>query len=84
MPTPEAEGSDVLRLAIEALGKGSVASAEVMRRAADLGLSEPTVRRAKKRLGVVAERRNAQAPWYWRLPTLEEAAPDGQVTVTTA
>jgi putative DNA primase/helicase len=65
----------------EALAGGPAPAAELMRQAEELGLSESTVRRAKKRLGMVAMRRNAQAPWFWRLPTLEEAAPDGQVAI---
>ena len=48
---------------------GSVLADEVYQRAEALGVSERTLKIAKKNLGVVSERQGEQ--WCWRLPGQE-------------
>ena len=47
----------------------SIPAEEVLRRAKDLGISERTLKIAKKNLGVLSEKRDGQ--WYWYLPEQE-------------
>ena len=53
----------------EELGRiltGLVSAEEILGRAKSLGVSERTLMIAKKKLGVISEKRGGQ--WYWRLP----------------
>lgn len=47
----------------------SVPAEEVLRHAKSLGISERTLKIAKKHLGVLSEKHNGQ--WYWYLPEQE-------------
>jgi hypothetical protein len=60
------------------LANGPVRAIEVMSQARGQGFSERTLRRAKKKLGVVTARLDLTGPWEWRMPK-EEEIPDGQV-----
>jgi len=53
---------------LEVLRDGPVPEKEVGRRARGAGLSLASVRRAKRRLGVVPSSTGWQAAWHWRLP----------------
>jgi hypothetical protein len=76
---PEAkELADAMELLKEMLAAGPVRAAEVMSQARGQGFSERTLRRAKKKLGVVAFRRAHMGPWEWKLPEPEDEPLDGQ------
>jgi putative DNA primase/helicase len=63
---PIEEACDLLR---SILAAGTVAEQEIERRATEADIKEKTLRRAKKKLNVISERRGfGKAPWYWRLP----------------
>src|SRR5207244_5307352 len=63
------EAEDFLR---EQLAGGSTPAADVMAAANARGISETTLKRAKKKLGIIAERQTdaagTVAGWRWRLP----------------
>lgn len=66
---PEAkEMADAMDLLREILTNGPVRTSEVMTLAGGQGFSERTLRRAKKKLGVVANRRDEKGAWQWVLP----------------
>lgn len=68
-PDPKAttEAADYLR---EALANGPRLAKELYSEASDsVGISETTLKRAKKDLGVIAYRDTIPGPWQWRLPT---------------
>lgn len=53
------------------LADGAVSAKDLLRRARDVGISESTLKRAKKRLAVVSEQDRGEgkiAGWTWRLP----------------
>ena len=52
----------------ELLAGGPVTAAEAKDKAEAEGISDRTLARARKRLGVVAEKDGYQGPWTWRLP----------------
>lgn len=65
---------DILR---QLLALGPMAAVDVEEQAEAAGVSEMTLRRARKRLRVVTERRGGIGPaghWWWRLPSDEELA----------
>jgi hypothetical protein len=79
----EADGGPEDRSAIEEavewlrsfLSEGPIKASEAKKQAGRDGVSEVTLKRAKKRLGVTAEQR--ERCWWWRLPTgSDEALPD--------
>jgi putative DNA primase/helicase len=77
---PEAkEMVDAMELLKEMLAGGPVRTSEVLSQARGQGFSERTLRRAKKKLGVVAKRSEHMGPWEWSLPKTEKASVDGQV-----
>jgi hypothetical protein len=59
------EACDVLR---EILSAGRVLSTDVFAQARAAGVSEGTLRRAKKRLGIKPGRASGSSPWHWELP----------------
>lgn len=76
---PEArELSDAMGFLTELLAAGPVRTAEVISQARGQGFSERTLRRAKKKLGVVAYRSEHKGPWEWALPEPEAESSDGQ------
>ena len=76
---PEAkELGDATAFLSELLKAGPVRTSEVMTQARGQVFSERTLRRAKKQLGVVANRVSPTGPWEWALPEPEPDAPDGQ------
>ncbi len=76
---PEArELADAMGFLTELLKAGPVRTAEVMSQARGQGFSERTLRRAKKKLGVVAYRSEHKGPWEWALPEPEVESSDGQ------
>lgn len=78
-PGPVATERDAAEALLrELLAGGPVAAQEVSRRATAAGYSASTMRRAKQRLRVVSERREATGAWFWRLPLLEEVRPEYQ------
>ncbi len=65
---PEAkELADAMEFLKELLAAGPVRTAEVMSQARGQGFSERTLRRAKKKLGVVANRKDESGAWQWEL-----------------
>jgi hypothetical protein len=56
------------------LANGSVKSTEVFSAADAAGHSKDQAKRAKKRLGVIAERPVNPGPWFWSLPPTPEEA----------
>ena len=48
----------------------TIAAEEAMRHITEMGISERTLKIAKKNLGVISERKNGQ--WFWRLPNIQE------------
>jgi putative DNA primase/helicase len=77
MRGPEAkELADAMEFLRELLAAGPVRTAEVMSQARGQGFSERTLRRAKKKLGVVANRQGDSGAWQWSLgePEDEEKA----------
>ncbi len=50
------------------LADGPIATKDLQRLARDAGHSWPTVKRAKKDLGVISEKANFQGGWRWMLP----------------
>jgi hypothetical protein len=41
---------------------------DVMKAARENGISETTLKRAKTKLGIIAEKKGYQGPWVWKLP----------------
>ena len=62
---------------IELLSQGSVKATEVFSAADAAGYSKDSCKRAKKRAGVQAERPVNPGPWFWSLPSGEQAASTG-------
>jgi putative DNA primase/helicase len=60
---------------LELLTHGPVSSKDILRDARECNISEKTLRRAQKSLGVIAERPEFAKGWQWRLP--REPAQDG-------
>jgi hypothetical protein len=56
----------------ELLAAGPVRTAEVMSQARGQGFSERTLRRAKKKLGVVANRKDESGAWQWDLAASDD------------
>lgn len=54
------------------LRKSPVAQTDLQEEATGAGISWDTMKRAKKRLGVVANRDGRQQRWYWALPVSDE------------
>jgi putative DNA primase/helicase len=50
------------------LEEGPVAAADAAEKAAAEGINSKTLNRARKTLGVIAEKDGFQGPWKWRLP----------------
>lgn len=70
---PEAkELTEAMAFLQELLAAGPVRAAEVAEQARGQGFSERTLRRAKKELGVVANRSGDGKSWRWALPEREE------------
>jgi hypothetical protein len=70
---PEAkELTEAMAFLKELLGAGPLRAAEVAEQARGQGFSERTLRRAKKELGVVANRSGDGKSWRWALPEREE------------
>ncbi len=59
------------------LGNGHVPVKDLLNRAIDVGLSEKTLRRAKKQLGVRATKGGYQGEWVWAFPFDANAMMDG-------
>ncbi|MCL4206585.1 MAG: AAA family ATPase [Pirellulaceae bacterium] len=66
--TPRDEAEDWLR---EALQEGRLQSSKLSTEAKRVGISERTLQRAKKALGIISQR-DGQV-WYWMLPDADEA-----------
>jgi len=89
-PTPPARPQPLLRvarppctaLAVDflraGLRSGERSREEVMRAAAQLGLTAKMIRAARERVGVVVERRGFPSHAYWRLPARPADAQTGQ------
>jgi hypothetical protein len=71
----EAEG-----FLLEALGDGAVPVKRLLTAARDAGVSEKTLRRAKDKLGVRAEKLGLNAGWAWRLSKMANDPEDGHVS----
>lgn len=66
-PQPK-ELHDAMDFLRETLKNGPVLTLEVAHEARTQGFSERTLRRAKKKLGVIASRTDHLGPWQWHLP----------------
>ena len=64
-----AEAEQFLR---EKLGKGPIAARDGEEHAAAIGIARRTLMRARKKLGVIAEKSDMKEGWTWRLPLPEE------------
>ncbi|WP_276823982.1 AAA family ATPase [Mycolicibacterium mageritense] len=69
----DSDAQDVDRWLADLLANGSVKATEVFTAADAAGYSKDQAKRAKKRLGVVAERPTNPGPWFWSLPSKHEA-----------
>lgn len=65
--SPEERGAmnGAKQFLITQLGSGAVPAKELVSRAGDLGISDKTLRRAKKQLGVQARKEGYQGEWVW-------------------
>ena len=71
---PEAkELTDAMEFLKELLASVPVRTSEVMSQARGQGFSERTLRRAKKKLGVIANRGDDGKAWKWALPASDDA-----------
>jgi hypothetical protein len=66
-PQPK-ELHDAMDFLREILKEGPMRTLEVAHEARSQGFSERTLRRAKKKLGVIASRTERLGPWQWELP----------------
>lgn len=68
----ESAADEASRFLRELLKGGAVAAAEVMRQVVEAGVSEQTIRRVKRRVGVRVNRRGGKdGSWVWSLATPE-------------
>jgi hypothetical protein len=77
---PEGYGADAELFLSELLRDGPVATKQIKTDAGGAGIAWRTVERAKKRLGVVAEKQGMKGGWVWRLPEPWECNEDRQKT----
>ena len=68
-PQERSEAADWLR---NALAEGPQPAKELFAEAKKNGIREGTLKRAKKELGVKAEKSGWESPWVWRLPEGEQ------------
>lgn len=61
-------GKDAEHLLRETLRWGSQRASDVMKEAKENGITEITLRRTKRSLGIEAFKTGKSGPWYWRLP----------------
>ena len=62
------ERADAADWLTELLASGPAESTQVLREAKDNGISEKTLRRAAKGLGIKRRNSSFNGPWYWSLP----------------
>jgi len=67
------DANDVDSWLTQLLANGSVKATEVFSSADAAGHSKDQAKRAKKRLGVIADRPENPGPWFWSLPMTPEA-----------
>jgi hypothetical protein len=82
---PSGEERSQLEEAIEFLqveldGGGRYPASDILRAARQVGLSEPTIRRARKKLGVETSKEGFEGHWEWSLPKASEALTPSQAT----
>lgn len=79
-PTEGTARDEATEFLEEQLAGGTRLAREVYAEAEALGIAERTLKRAKKRLGVTAERQGfgAEGGWYWSLPVLPKGAKESQ------
>jgi len=80
------EAQEFLR---EILAEGPVLAKDAQEEARGPGIAERTLKRAKSSLGVIAERKGEPGQqgggrWYWRLPEVKGAKPEGWHSKPTA
>ena len=73
---PENQLFKARRLIETALVKGAVSSVDIFEMAAEQGISEKTIKRAKSELGVISVKRGGK--WYWEMPIDVEYTEVGQ------
>ena len=66
------ERNDAVDFLTELLADGPVPSSEIITQARAQGFSERTLRRAKKKLGIIAIRDGALGTWRWEMPSGQE------------
>lgn len=71
--TPTDEDPDAVGFLLELLQHGPVPAEQGLREAAKLKLSEPAVRRARRRLGVEAKKLTWDGPWVWVPKTSDDS-----------
>lgn len=85
--TTDDDAYDVDRWLSSFLANGSVKATEVFSAADAAGYSKDQAKRAKKRLGVIADRPHNPGPWFWFLPateSTEQGAPSHTLPVLPA
>ena len=80
MPVDDEEKSaldEAMEFLVDELGMHPVTAKKVQKDARDAGISERTLNRAKRRLGVRSER-ESDGSWTWVMPRSDEEEKDGQ------
>lgn len=73
--------NDVMQLLEEMLVNGPVAAAKIAEQAKALGISDRTLRRAKKTLGIQVRKSGFQGTWHWHLPPPPKVTKDVRVAL---
>lgn len=68
---PDGDGQDAAGFLRDLLTDGPMPTKEVFREAQGAGYSRDQVKRAKAKIGAVAEKQGMTGGWLWRLPALE-------------
>lgn len=75
-----AEREEAIAFLLEELHPGALPARKLEARARDAGISNTTLRRAKKELGIIARKAGFDGGWVWSLP--EDAHPSKHKTVS--
>jgi len=76
-PGQKSEAKDWLKAF---LGEGEKPAADILKEGSKIGVSEKTIRRAKKELGIVSSKGEFSGVWSWALPGGDKEADEGGQT----